>query len=221
MKKVLISLLVGVTLCGGLFGCGEETVSKAKYDEVVKSNEQLVENNENLVKDKQELQAKIDSAKDYLELDPKEKELVDAKIVEVNQATEEQLAQEKAQKEAEEEAKKEAEEEAKRQAESQKYETGLTWEQIAREGRVGELGKFEGKIVQVMSGSGFTQYRVAINGDYDTIMLIEVLDGISSEVLLEDDYVYFKGMSMGQYTYTTVLGSEMTIPSFIVDEINR
>ena len=66
MKKVLISLLVGVTLCGGLFGCGEETVSKAKYDEVVKSNEQLVENNENLVKDKQELQAKIDSAKDYL-----------------------------------------------------------------------------------------------------------------------------------------------------------
>ena len=120
MKKVLISLLVGVTLCGGLFGCGEETVSKAKYDEVVKSNEQLVENNENLVKDKQELQAKIDSAKDYLELDPKEKELVDAKIVEVNQATEEQLAQEKAQKEAEEEAKKEAEEEAKRQEEAKK-----------------------------------------------------------------------------------------------------
>ena len=221
MKKVLISLLAGVTLCGGLFGCGEETVSKAKYDEVVKSNEQLVENNENLVKDKQELQAKIDSAKEYLELDENEKALVDAKIVEVNQATEEQLAQEKAQKEAEEKAKKEAEEEAKRQAESQKYETGLTWEQIAREGRVGELGKFEGKIVQVMSGSGFTQYRVAINGDYDTIMLIEVLDGISSEVLLEDDYVYFKGMSMGQYTYTTVLGSEMTIPSFIVDEINR
>lgn len=57
MKKVLASLLVGVTLCGGLFGCGEETVSKAKYDEVVKANEQLVEDNENLVKDKQELQA--------------------------------------------------------------------------------------------------------------------------------------------------------------------
>ena len=47
MKNVLVSLLVGVTLCGGLFGCGEETVSKAKYDEVVKSNEQL-ENKEAL-----------------------------------------------------------------------------------------------------------------------------------------------------------------------------
>lgn len=94
MKKVLVSLLVGVTLCGGLFGCGEETVSKAKYDEVVKSNEQLVENNENLVKDKQELQAKIDSAKDYFELDENEKEIVDAKIEEVNNSTEEQLAEE-------------------------------------------------------------------------------------------------------------------------------
>ena len=83
------------------------------------------------------------------------------------------------------------------------------------------MGQFEGKIIQVMNGSGFTQYRVAINGDYDTIMLVEVLDGISSETLLEDDYVYFKGMSMGQYTYTTVLGAEMTIPSFTVDEITR
>ena len=120
MKKVLVSLLVGVTLCGGLFGCGEETVSKAKYDEVVKSNEQLVENNENLVKDKQELQAKIDSAKDYFELDPTEKELVDAKIKEVNEATEEQKAEEQAKKEEEENARKAEEEEAKRQEEAKK-----------------------------------------------------------------------------------------------------
>ena len=219
MKKVLVSLLIGCVALG--VGCGEKTVSKVEYDKVVESNEQLTENNKELIEDKQELQNELDKAKDYLELDPTEKELVDAKIVEVNQATEDQLAQEKAQKEAEEKAKKEAEEEAKRQAEAQKYETGLTWEQIAREGKVGTLGQFEGKIIQVMNGSGFTQYRVAINGDYDTIMLVEVLDGISSETLLEDDYVYFKGMSMGQYTYTTVLGAEMTIPSFTVDEITR
>lgn len=120
MKKVLVSLLVGMTLCGGLFGCGEETVSKAKYDEVLKSNEQLVENNENLVKDKQELQAKIDSAKDYFELDENEKEIVDTKIKEVNEATEAQIAEEKAKKEEEEKARKEAEEEAKRQEEEAK-----------------------------------------------------------------------------------------------------
>ena len=226
MKKLLVSLLIGCVTLG--VGCGEAKVSKDKYDELLKKYEDTVcqleqfKTDNGILEDENEkLSKKVDTAKDYLELDPTEKELVDAKIVEVNQATEDQLAQEKAQKEAEEKAKKEAEEEAKRQAESQKYETGLTWEQIAREGKVGTLGQFEGKIVQVMNGSGFTQYRVAINGDYDTIMLVEVLDGVSSETLLEDDYVYFKGMSMGQYTYTTVMGAEMTIPSFMVDEIHR
>ena len=244
MKKLLVSLLIGCMALG--VGCGEAKVSKDKYDEILKKYEDTVcqleqfKTDNGILEDENEkLSKKVDTAKSYLELDPTEKELVDAKIVEVNQATEDQLAQEKAQKEAEEKAKKEAEEEAKRQAEEEerlrkeeeerqkaeaeahKYETGLTWEQIAREGKVGTLGQFEGKIIQVMNGSGFTQYRVAINGDYDTIMLVEVLDGISSETLLEDDYVYFKGMSMGQYTYTTVLGSEMTIPSFMVDEITR
>ena len=244
MKKLLVSLLIGCVTLG--VGCGEAKVSKDKYDELLKKYEDTVcqleqfKTDNGILEDENEkLSKKVDTAKDYLELDPTEKELVDAKIVEVNQATEDQLAQEKAQKEAEEKAKKEAEEEAKRQAEEEerlrkeeeerqkaeaeahKYETGLTWEQIAREGKVGTLGQFEGKIVQVMNGSGFTQYRVAINGDYDTIMLVEVLDGVSSETLLEDDYVYFKGMSMGQYTYTTVMGAEMTIPSFIVDEIHR
>lgn len=118
MKKVLVSLLIGCMVLG--VGCGEETVSKAEYDKVVKSNEQLVENNENLVKDKQELQAKIDSAKDYFELDENEKELVDAKIKEVNEATETQIAEEKAKKEEEEKAKKAAEEEAKKAEEAKR-----------------------------------------------------------------------------------------------------
>lgn len=118
MKKVLVSLLIGCMVLG--VGCGDATVSKAEYDKVVKSNEQLVENNENLVKDKQELQAKIDSAKDYLELDPTEKELVDAKIKEVNEATEAQIAEEKAKKEEEEKAKKIAEEEAKKAEEAKR-----------------------------------------------------------------------------------------------------
>lgn len=119
MKKVLVSLLVGVTLCGGLFGCGN-TVSQEDYNKVIEEKETLVKNNKDLVKDKQELQDKIDSAKDYFELDPTEKELVDAKIKEVNEATEEQKAEEQAKKEEEENARKAAEEEAKRQEEAKK-----------------------------------------------------------------------------------------------------
>ena len=72
-----------------------------------------------------------------------------------------------------------------------------------------------------MEGTGFKQYRIAVNDDYDTIMLVEVQNGVAKETLLEDDYVYFKGFSMGQYTYTTVLGSKLTIPSFEAEEITR
>ena len=107
-------------------GCGEAKVSKDKYDEILKKYEDTVcqleqfKTDNGILEDENEkLSKKVDTAKSYLELDPTEKELVDAKIVEVNQATEDQLAQEKAQKEAEEKAKKEAEEEAKRQAEEE------------------------------------------------------------------------------------------------------
>ena len=187
-----------------------------------------------------ELNNQVEIAQAYLELDDTEKEIVDIKIEEVNKATEEQLAQEKAQKEAEEAAKKQAEEEAKRKAEEEekarkeeeerqkaeaeahKYETGLTWEQIAREGKNGTLGQFEGKIVQVINGNyGYTQYRIAINGNYDTIMLVEAASYELKETLLEDDYVYFKGKSMGTVSYESVLGAKITIPAFDVDEIHR
>ena len=124
MKKVLLSLVIGCMVLG--VGCGEDTVSKDKHDELLKKYEDTVcqleqfkTDNGILECENEKLRNRVDKAKDYLELDPKEKELVDAKIVEVNQATEDQLAQEKAQKEAEEKAKKEAEEEAKRQAEEE------------------------------------------------------------------------------------------------------
>ena len=124
MKKLLVSLLVGCISLG--VGCGEAKVSKDKYDEILKKYEDTVcqleqfKTDNGILEDENEkLSKKVDTAKSYLELDPTEKELVDAKIVEVNQATEDQLAQEKAQKEAEEKAKKEAEEEAKRQAEEE------------------------------------------------------------------------------------------------------
>lgn len=226
MKRVLISLLVGCVVLG--VGCGEEKVSKADYDtlqksynDTVKELERVRTSNSILESENNVLNSKIENAKDYFELDPTEKELVDAKIKEVNEATETQKAEEKAKREEEEKVKKAAEEEAKRQAEAHKYETGLTWEQIAREGKVGTLGKFEGKIIQVMNNGSWTSYRIAVNGDYDQIMYVEDTLNRAAETLLEDDYVYFKGMSEGTTTYTTIMGAKVTIPAFMVDEITR
>lgn len=121
----------------------------------------------------------------------------------------------------EENARKAAEEEAKRQAEAQKYETGLTWEQIAREEKVGTCGKFEGKIIQVVDNGIYKSYRVAINGDYDHVMYVTDSMNKATETLLEDDYIYFKGESLGNTTYTTVMGASVTIPAFRVHEITR
>ena len=235
--SLVVTLVIGIEL--GSAGMVDENA----YNEVTQQYSEVKDKLSNNEAKLEEVESKYEElskvTEGYTSLNENEKQVVDNRIEEVKKQTQEQIeaekkaeeerkAQEEAQKKAEEEkkkqeeqAKKEAEEQAKREAEAHKYETGLTWEQIAREGKVGTLGQFEGKVIQVMNGDGFTQYRVAINGDYNTIMLVEVVNSKLTETLLEDDYVYFKGESLGTYTYTTVMGAKNTIPSFEVDEITR
>ena len=222
----IICLFLGVRI--GMDGM----VDSEKYEDLKDKHNKQVEINSDLMSNKEAIEKELadlkEKTKSYVELNETEKSIVDTKIQEVRQATKEEaeaeqkrIAEEQAQKKAEKQAQKEAEEQAKKEAEAHKYETGLTWEQIAREGKKGTLGQFEGKIIQVMNGDGFTQYRVTINGDYDQVMLIEVKNGVSKETLLEDDYIYFKGESLGTITYTTVMGAEMTVPAFECHEITR
>ena len=233
-KKEVLKFIVCGVIClflGVRIGM-DGMVDSEKYEDLKDKHNKQVEINSDLMSNKEAIEKELadlkEKTKSYVELNETEKGIVDAKIQEVRQATKEEaeaeqkrIAEERAQKEAEKQAQKEAEEQAKKEAEAHKYETGLTWEQIAREGKKGTLGQFEGKIIQVMNGDGFTQYRVTINGDYDQVMLIEVKNGVSKETLLEDDYVYFKGESLGTITYTTVMGAEMTVPAFECHEITR
>ena len=69
-----------------------------------------------------------------------------------------------------------------------------------------------------MQGTGYTQYRVAIDSDYDKVLLLEVRSGISEKTILEEDIIFFKGKSNGNITYETVLGAEKTILAMIADE---
>ena len=100
-QAIVAGVLVGsVTIFGlGWFVGDYGTVSKTIYDDTIEEKETLVKTNKGLVEDKQELQSKIDSAKDYFELDENEKVIVDQKIEEVNKATEEQKEAEKHQQE--------------------------------------------------------------------------------------------------------------------------
>ena len=114
---VLITSTVTVTT-------GEYNIMKRELTQKISYKEEDLQKyykeNRKLKDEKEELNKQVEIAQAYLELDENEKQIVDAKIDEVNKATEEQLAQEKAQKEAEEAAKKQAEEEAKRQEEAKK-----------------------------------------------------------------------------------------------------
>lgn len=87
-------------------------------------------------------------------------------------------AEEKAKKEEEDriKAENEAKAEEKAKAEKEKYNTGITTRDLARDknGMIDSFVKFTGKIIQVINGNGYTQYRLAVNDDYDQIILIEL-----------------------------------------------
>ena len=80
----------------------------------------------------------------------------------------------------------------------------------------GKLGKFSGKVIQVMESTLFdyTSYtlRVAVNGDYDSVLLVTYYASPDEDHILEDDYVTLYGEIQGTKSYETVMGNEITIP---------
>lgn len=174
MKKVLVSLLVGCMVL--VVGCGEETVSRKDYNTLrdsftntTKELEEVKTSNGILEDENKVLNNKMETAKDYLELDPTEKELVDAKIKEVNEATEAQKAEEKAKREEEENARKAAEEEAKRQEEAKK------------DSHIGETLTFTNSDYSGVVG----EWTLTINNVYKTDERNPFTDPVNQVVIIE------------------------------------
>lgn len=61
--------------------------------------------------------------------------------------------------------------------------------------------------------------RIAVNGNYDTILYVAYDSKISSVRILENDNVTVKGVSQGIYAYTSTSGRKISIPLLKVDEI--
>lgn len=81
----------------------------------------------------------------------------------------------------------------------------------------GEKVKFTGRVLQVCSEASsalyYSTYRVATSGRYDNVMYIYVDNYGSGTRILEDDWITFYGEYDGLYSYETVMGANMTIPS--------
>lgn len=157
----------------------------------------------------------------FKEKERKEKEEEKKEAEKKRKEKEEAEKAQREKEEAERKKKEEAEKAQREKEEKEKYNTGITRNDMARDkdGLMGEYVKFSGKVVQVMQGDGYNQYRFAVNDDYDQMILIEMANDLIDSNILEDDYITIEGMSFGNHTYTTVLGAEQTIPAVIVDNV--
>lgn len=123
---------------------------------------------------------------------------------------------------AEEEAKKRAEEEARLAEEAKGYETGITYEQIARtpDEYVGKKVKFTGEVVQVMEGALYHRIRLATRNGYDDIVYASYNKNLLESRILDGDNITIYGVCQGVESYTTILGATITLPSVNIDRID-
>ena len=139
-------------------------------------------------------------------------------------------AEEAAEQERKAEEERLAAEEAAREAEEKEklgYETGITYEQLARnpDDYKGQKVKFTGEVVQVIEGDGETDIRLAVHWnsygwyDSDQIIYCGFDPSILSFRLLEDDIITIYGYSLGLYSYEAVSGATITLPCVWVEKI--
>lgn len=171
-----------------------------------------------------EIEEKLDEAEPWFAMSEKEQKREIEK--EKKKEEKEKAAAEKKAAE-EEEAKLAAEKEKKKKQEEKEkkgYETGITFDQIARtpDDYEGERVKFSGKVLQVMEADdGNVQLRIAENDDYDNVIYAEYDEDIVDSRILEDDQITIMGLSAGLLTYESTMGGDITIPAIVIDKIEQ
>lgn len=71
---------------------------------------------------------------------------------------------------------------------------------------------FAGTIVQVLEGSGLSEYRIAMNGDSDKVFLLDYERPENSERFLVDDKVYVYATFKELQTYSSTTNLSVTVP---------
>ncbi len=203
MSKKLIAGMLAFTLLF-ISACGTQTEVAEKEEVVASLQAELAEVEAEYASYKEKM-------KPYDELDAAEAE---ARRIEAERvAAEKKAADEKAAQEAA----------AAAEAEAKKgYDTGITFSQLARnpEAYIGQKIKFTGEVVQVIEGTDSVTLRIAIDSDYDQIMMVVYDTDIVSQRVLEDDILTIYGSSLGTYTYESTMGASITVPAATIDKID-
>ncbi len=203
-KSVLKFYGIGVIAMFILFGVTSEDTKKTE--------EAKTEAKPAKAEQKKELTAEEKAAAEQAAAEKAAAEKAAAEKAAAEKAAAEQVAEEKAA----------AEKAAKEEEERIGYETGITYDQLARtpDDFKGKKAKFTGKVLQVMEGQGETQLRVAVNGDYDKVLYVAYKSDILNSRVLEKDNVTVKGKSAGIFTYKSTMGGEISIPAMLVEKID-
>lgn len=130
--------------------------------------------------------------------------------------------QEEAEAAAAEAAKAEAEA-AKAAEEAAGYETGISYDELARtpDDYEKKKVKFSGKVLQAVEGTSEINIRLAVDSNYNKVLYCGYNPSIVESRVLEDDIITIYGTSLGLYSYKSTMGGTITIPSVYVERIDQ
>ncbi len=97
----------------------------------------------------------------------------------------------------------------------------LDYKAVARDpdAHNGDLITFSGKVLQVMESGKYITFRISSKGNYDNVVYCNYVAPDGYKRVLEDDKVTVYGTCTGIYTYETIMGGSVTIPSCTIDRI--
>lgn len=204
-KEIIIPFVIGILIGAFLFSSGDTSEYE---DQIAQQQTQIAEKDKKI----KELQGKVDEAAPWFEMTAAEQEKKEAELKAAKEAKEKEEAEKLA-----------AEQKKKEEEEKKGYDTGITYSQLARtpDDYLAKKVKFSGKVVQVMEDGDSVGIRLAVDGDYDNIILGTFDSSIISERILEDDYITVYGLSAGIYTYESTMGASISVPSMTIDKISR
>lgn len=204
-KEIIIPFVIGLLIGAFLFSSGDTS----EYEDQIAQQQTQIAEKEKKIK---ELQGKVDEAAHWFEMTAAEQEKKEAELKAAKEAKEKEEAEKLA-----------AEQKKKEEEEKKGYDTGITYSQLARtpDDYLAKKVKFSGKVVQVMEDGDSVGIRLAVDGDYDNIILGTFDSSIISERILEDDYITVYGLSAGIYTYESTMGASISVPSMTIDKISR
>ncbi len=204
---------------------------------ILKATEDDLKTTKNLYEaEKREFAEYKEKMSAYEGLSDKEREAREAEarmMIEKEKEEQQKRAQEEeAARKKEEEERKKAEEKAKKEAEEKEkkgYETGITYDQLARtpDKYKGEKVKFTGEVLQILEGDEYNEMRLSVHKnssgwyDSDQVIYCAYNPKIVDYRILEGDIITIYGVSHGIVSYESVMHTTITLPLVVIDKLEQ